>query len=453
MASTSGAASTSEKNGLLVEQFCSVTGSTRENAYKMLEVCNWNLEMAINMHVDSDITEGNTSEQNTPVDVVSVDDEVRPPIPQSRGVLVEEDLTFHYGLRGRKRRPHSVFDGFRDFQAEARLQELSADNTEALKKRRTLEDLFRPPLDIMHRGTFESARDYGQSSNRWLMVNLQNSQEFACQVLNRDVWSNPAVKSLVTKHFVFWQVYSDSLDGERYMQFYKPTEFPYVAVIDPRTGEKLVEWHHVDASSINQLVDVFLKEYASPNGASTINDIASPTKFSLLDQSEDDQLKAALAASLKDSNATATSTDDNESDIETFESDSESTCDKLSKSNTVNSDQSGDTIDVVGFAENNNEESDSKVEECWKDYVGSEDDPKTDLVLRLPDGKREQITWPCSTKIKSLVLYIGELGYSSEKYELVTNYPKRNLCQLDLLKTLKEVDLFPREMIIVQLKS
>lgn len=449
MASTSGSPSTSEKNGLLIEQFCSVTGSSRDKAYKMLEVCNWNLEMAINMHVDSDFPENEPS--NPPPPPVDVE-EVRPPIPQSRAVLVEDDLTFQYGLRGRKRRPHSVFDGFRDFQAEARLQELSTEDTESLKKKRTLEDLFRPPLDLMHRGTFETARDLGQSSNRWLMVNIQNSQEFACQVLNRDVWSNRSVKSLVDKHFVFWQVYSDSLDGERYMQFYKPVEFPYVAVIDPRTGEQLVVWHHVDAVTLNELVDAFLKEYNSPNGTSTDVD-ATPSKFSLLDQSEDDQIKAALAASLKDSNLTRSSVDEDiESDFETFESDSESTNDKLSKNIIVNSETSCDTIDVVGCSESN-DKTDSKLVESWKDYLGSDSDDKTDLVLRFPDGKREQITWPCTTKIKSLLLYIGSLGYDSEKYELVTNYPKRNLCHFDLYKTLKEVDLFPREMIIVQHKA
>lgn len=450
MASTSGSPSTSEKNGLLIEQFCSVTGAGRDKAYKMLEVCNWNLEMAINMHVDSDVSANENNESNKPV---NIEDDVRPPIPQSRGILVEEDLTFQYGLRSRKRRPHSVFDGFRDFQAEARLQELSAEDSESLKKRRTLEDLFRPPLDLMYRGNFDSARDFGQTSNRWLMVNIQNSQEFACQVLNRDVWSNQSVKNLINKHFVFWQVYSDSIDGERYMQFYNPIEFPYIAVIDPRTGEKLVVWHDVDATTLFELVDAFLKEFNSPNGASTDVD-SSPVKCSsLLDQSEDDQIKAALAASLKESNLTRSSIDDNESDFETFESDSECTGDKLTKNSTEhNSETSCDTIDVVGCSESN-DKGDSSTEATWKDYLGADDDPKTELVLRFPDGNREQISWPCSTKIKALVLYLEELGYDSGKYELVTNYPRRNLCQLELSNTLKEVDLFPREVIIVQQKS
>jgi len=38
------------------------------------------------------------------------------------------------------------------------------------------------------------------------MVNVQNVREFVCQVLNRDVWSDPRVKAIVKENFIFWQV-------------------------------------------------------------------------------------------------------------------------------------------------------------------------------------------------------------------------------------------------------
>lgn len=52
------------------------------------------------------------------------------------------------------------------------------------------------------------AKDCGQLENKWLMINIQNVQDFACQCLNRDVWSNEAVKNLIREHFIFWQVHS-----------------------------------------------------------------------------------------------------------------------------------------------------------------------------------------------------------------------------------------------------
>ena len=42
------------------------------------------------------------------------------------------------------------------------------------------------------------------------------------------------------------QVYHDSEEGQRYCQFYKVEKWPYVAVLDPQTGENLVSWNKVE---------------------------------------------------------------------------------------------------------------------------------------------------------------------------------------------------------------
>lgn len=69
-----------------------------------------------------------------------------------------------------------------------------------------LEDLFRPPCDILFLGSFIEARERAKDVNRWLLVNVQNSQEFACQILNRDVWPNSQIREIIKDHFVLWQV-------------------------------------------------------------------------------------------------------------------------------------------------------------------------------------------------------------------------------------------------------
>ena len=51
------------------------------------------------------------------------------------------------------------------------------------------------------------ARDAGVACEKWLMVNVQNVMEFSCQILNRDVWSNKAIKTVIKEHFIFWQVH------------------------------------------------------------------------------------------------------------------------------------------------------------------------------------------------------------------------------------------------------
>ncbi|KAH7962518.1 hypothetical protein HPB52_016664 [Rhipicephalus sanguineus] len=310
--------------------FAELTGADENVAKQMLEACNGNLEMAINMHVDSDWTQPSNSHSGEaalasssdmpPPPVAAPDDDVRPPIPPVREVLV--DGPFPYGYHAPRRATYSVFDRFRDFQAETRLQEeklLQGDtDSPSYKKRKTLEDLFRPPLDLMHRGSFESAREVGRAKNRWLMVNVQNVQEFACQVLNRDVWSNSTIKSIISEHFVFWQ-------------------------------ESIVE------------------------------------------EDEESQMRAAIEASLRENSARThdSASDDDQSDLETFDSDTE-----------------------TGHAHTSNHSS-----------------------------------------MQALILYASSNGFGEETHELVTNFPRRNLSDLDHSLTLRDLGLFPKEALFIQLRN
>lgn len=43
------------------------------------------------------------------------------------------------------------------------------------------------------------------------MVNIQEAGVFACQVLNRDLWSDQSVKEIVKENFIFLQVRRDFL--------------------------------------------------------------------------------------------------------------------------------------------------------------------------------------------------------------------------------------------------
>ena len=57
------------------------------------------------------------------------------------------------------------------------------------------------------------------------------------------------------------KVYHDSEEGQRYMTFYPITEWPYVAILDPRTGERLVTWVKLDAMTFCDLVTEFLSNH------------------------------------------------------------------------------------------------------------------------------------------------------------------------------------------------
>ncbi|XP_076370816.1 UBX domain-containing protein 7-like isoform X2 [Tachypleus tridentatus] len=450
-------------------------------AKQMLEACNGNLEMAVNMHVDTQASECDIEETSSNPSTSQSENSVRSPIPQTRGILVED--RFVYKFRPRRTHSLSVFDAFRDFQSESRIQEeqlTGNKDAQYSRKRKTLEDLFCPPLDLIHRGSFDSARDMGKHTNRWLMVNIQDIQEFQCQVLNRDVWSSPAVKSIVSEHFIFWQVYLDSEEGSWYAQFYKVSQYPYVAILDPRTGENLVVWNKVDPVSFCDLVTKFLYEYPTPDGSVPGPPIKKSKTDKILDQSEESQMKAAIQASLENISDVSVfaeheigSERGDESVIKTCELRSVSSLSDTTKTswnkNTstlephVVKNYSGGSISNLDKEDTNHKlkkkmddieiTDESNPLEQWEDFLGSSDDPESKIMLRFPTGERQQKQFPSSSQLQALVLYVAAQGFPRENYELVTNFPRRNLSELKPSETLKDIGLFPRETVFIQLRT
>ncbi|KAK9401081.1 UBX domain-containing protein 7 [Crotalus adamanteus] len=422
MAAPGGSAAASVLKGL-IQQFTAITGASESAGKHMLEACNNNLEMAVTMFLDGG---GIAEEPSTSSASVSnlrphTEDEVRAPIPQKQEILVEPEPLF--GAPKRRRPARSIFDGFRDFQTETIRQEQELRNGGAIdKKLTTLADLFRPPIDLMHKGSFETAKECGQMQNKWLMINIQNVQDFACQCLNRDVWSNDAVKNIIREHFIFWQVYHDSEEGQRYIQFYKLGDFPYVSILDPRTGQKLVEWHQLDVTSFLDQVTGFLGEHGQLDGHSTSPPQKRTRSESLIDASEDSQLEAAIRASLQETHF------DSEQIKQESRSDEESESELFS----------GRMLEETG----------TKPEDLQKEP--SVNGPKAQLMLRYPDGKREQISLPEQAKLLALIRHVQSKGYPNERFELLTNFPRRKLSHLDYNITLQEAGLCPQETVFVQ---
>ncbi|XP_066967339.1 UBX domain-containing protein 7 isoform X1 [Macrobrachium rosenbergii] len=493
----------------LIDEFCTITGADKSLAGSLLEACGNNLEMAINMHMEG-VQEGTSATSNSnlegPARQVDEEEEVRAPIPQKQEVLVEGPEDIAYTFRKRRRVARSVFDKFRDFEAETKRQEeeLMAGGTpnefsgdagpstssslpnasHDRRKMKTLEDLFRPPMDLIFRGTFQAARDHGVSKKRWLMVNVQDSSEFPCQVLNRDVWSNQAVKTIINEHFVFWQVYHDSKEGQRYMMFYQVSEWPHVAILDPRTGECLVTWHKLDALTFCDLVTEFLSSHTG------LDESTSPPKkksrpesnSSILEADEASQIEAAIKASLAETETKECAAHSNHSGkveediddeddgdgLETFDSDvdidysiTENKGDekvkrtfegerKLHVKTLRNYEENGTTNSNGDSEQTNSCWSSCSNESDWESYLGSSSDPESKLMLRLPDGSRDIVSMPCSSKLMALVKYVGSKGYSNEQYELVTNFPRKEISYMDFDITLKDAGLYPQETVFIQ---
>ncbi|MCJ1309147.1 hypothetical protein MMC25_002802 [Agyrium rufum] len=119
--------------------------------------------------------------------------------------------------------------------------------SERSSKSNTLAEMFRPPFDIMSRLPWDEVREEGKSDQKWILIDVQDSGIFDCQILNRDIWRNPAIKETIREHFIFVQYSKDDPRGSQYMQYYftardNPDAYPHVAIVDPRTGEQVKVW-------------------------------------------------------------------------------------------------------------------------------------------------------------------------------------------------------------------
>ena len=102
--------------------------------------------------------------------------------------------------------------------------------------------LYKPPNDLNTSGSFQDVMKKAKEDRKWLLVNIQSSDEFGSLILNRDIWSHETVKQIIFSSFIFFQRDRSSPQGSIFANNYNITSYPVVCVIDPRTGRKVKQW-------------------------------------------------------------------------------------------------------------------------------------------------------------------------------------------------------------------
>lgn len=98
-----------------------------------------------------------------------------------------------------------------------------------------------PPTKINITTSFEKAKKFSAHNKKWLVVNIQNHEEFSSHQLNRDTWVNETIQMLFSPgegSFTFWQRGHTSEDGETFLHRYgfSEHELPVIAIIHPTIG-------------------------------------------------------------------------------------------------------------------------------------------------------------------------------------------------------------------------
>ena len=386
-----------------------------------------------------------------------------------------------------------VFDPFRNFAEEA-----SSSGGKAAKKgkskKETLANLFKPPVDLIEALPLEGAKEKGARQGKWILVNLQKVDEFACQVLNRDVWKCATVIDLIKDHFIFWQRQHNSGDGLRYIQLYPIDGFPHIGVLDPHTGQRMkIFSKEMTPQSFEDQAWEFL------SGNKLVNNDPEPSSAEQIGSlGEDEQMALAIQASMAASRPKppqarpvvehVVDSDDTYSDDGTGDDNDTppDTPEKVARPHNKLHKPLGATAPPSPFAKSRRGAAAPAmpgvgVKPEWKDVVSPAGDttpapqatappppalptshlpaepakdckePQCTIRFTFPDNSKLQRRFLASEPLGRLLQFIHSHGFDHEQHNLVCAYPSRNLSKLDSRLTLESQGM-KRETVHVQPK-
>lgn len=266
-----------------ISMFLEITGETSTDvAINYLTVSEGNTEQAIALYLESGGLFSSASQPSAPVQSVNMEwqepIEERAPIPSMQEQLLDDFS-------------HDEFMMGNSLGTERRVRAFSVDSDHDERETK-LSNLFRAPSQMVFAGTLDSARSTAKNSKKFLLITIVDPGEFTCLALNRDLWADQDVKTLIKENFIFLYLESDSSEGKRHSAFYPIDNYPYIAIIDPITGERLIKWN-IPLTPIEFQSEV-LDFLDNPHG----NVISKQKEKSVSELSEAEQLKLALAASM-----------------------------------------------------------------------------------------------------------------------------------------------------------
>ncbi|KAL1846701.1 UBX domain protein Ubx2 [Paecilomyces lecythidis] len=197
--------------------------------------------------------------------------------------------------------------GESDSSHRASLAAATGGASETSSKSNMLAEMYRPPFELMSRLPWDLAREEGRENEKWIMVNVQDPSVFDCQVLNRDLWKDPAIKETIKEHFLFLQYSKDDPRAAPYLQYYfhghdVSDNYPHIAIVDPRTGEQVKVWSGppvVKPADFLMQLHEFLDRYSLKHNVRNPVAKRKPEKEKTVDaMTEEEMMEMALRNSL-----------------------------------------------------------------------------------------------------------------------------------------------------------
>uniref|UniRef100_A0A7S0TBG1 UBX domain-containing protein n=1 Tax=Elphidium margaritaceum TaxID=933848 RepID=A0A7S0TBG1_9EUKA len=299
------------------------------------------------------------------------------------------------------------------------------------KKSNYLSNLFSDPT-YKFQGSLEDAKKKGARENKWILVNIQNTENFCSHCLNRDVWKDKELSPVVQESFVFYQWVDSTDDAKRVMNLYHVTKIPCILVLDPATGRQEHEFVVPDAPDRITQVKLRLLEFLddSPNPKAKkkkVIPVSVATKdiapVSQVASHEEQELQKAIQASLmeskEDDDATAAAVSNGQ---------------QQHSSNGQQQQQQQETME---------ESADVAMQEAEEEELESQPDngdPNANAIrIRMPNGSVVQRLFRKDSKVSQLYVWC-RLTLDGKSVSLLQTMPRLKLDD-QKEKTLKELGL------------
>lgn len=253
----------------ILASFMAVTGGSEESAVQMLEATDFQLQDAIDLF----FAVGGNAQQDTGAHHSEQNEtnKVRAPIPTKIERLydpieVSGSLSEYYHPEGQAGlgAPHRLrtLNAFQSSEARTSGEPERGDR---------LASMFEPPRGLLFQGSFEEAKAYAVENGRWLILNIQNTAEFASHRLNRDTWRDGGIEALISSSFVLYQVYDVTQEGQLLAEFYHCTQIPAILILDPITGAQMRHWlGFVEPSGLVEALMPFIDTSFNDPGAARL---------------------------------------------------------------------------------------------------------------------------------------------------------------------------------------
>jgi|SaaInlStandDraft_6_1057023.scaffolds.fasta_scaffold03109_3 hypothetical protein len=193
------------------ETFIAITGCSSDEVDQWFQLGDNNLDRSVEIYYNMsgiDTSKANSNDNN----IISeqsqsstpIDDEIRKPDEVKRERLLDNNTVYemeNYGIQS------------------------------------NVNNNFNPNTDhIRYKGNFNGAKKFSIKKNNLLIVNLQVENNINSMNLNRNIWNDELVISLIQNNYTFMQLYTNNKSCKQLATNYNILEFPSVIIINPLTG-------------------------------------------------------------------------------------------------------------------------------------------------------------------------------------------------------------------------